>query len=102
MLNLLLTSQFIIVASLILVVLLQQNSSDDLSSLAGGGHGVISGKASTKFISRITFLLAFAFMINSLCLARLTIADLKKSGEIINSISAQPVENQDPVVPISQ
>ena len=102
MLTLLLILQFIIVASLILVVMLQQNSSDGLSGLAGGGHGVISGKASTRFISRTTFVLAFAFMINSLVLARLTIADLQKSEGIINSISETAVEDQDPVVPISQ
>ena len=102
MLTLLLVLQFIIVVSLVLAVLLQQNSSHGLSGLAGGGHEVISGKASTKFISRTTFILAFAFMINSLCLARLTIADLQKSEKIINSINEQLIENQDPVVPISQ
>ncbi|MDJ1407583.1 MAG: preprotein translocase subunit SecG [Candidatus Midichloria sp.] len=91
--------QFVIVISLILAVLFQQSSSDGISGLAGGGHGIVSGKASANFITKTTFVLAFMFMINSLCLAKLTIMDLQKSGKIIESIKEEV--NQD-LVPISQ
>lgn len=100
MLTLLLVLQFVIVISLILAVLLQQSSADGISGLAGGGHGIVSGKASANFITKTTFILAFMFMINSFCLAKLTIMDLQKSGKIIESIKEEV--NQDPVVPISQ
>ncbi|AEI89003.1 MAG: preprotein translocase subunit SecG [Candidatus Midichloria mitochondrii] len=100
MLTLLLVLQFVVVVSLILAVSLQQSSSDGVSGLAGGGHGIVSSKASANFITKTTFILAFVFMINSLCLAKLTIMDLQKSGKIIESI--KEAVNQDPVVPISQ
>jgi len=102
MLTFLLVLQFIVVVSLILAVVLQQSSSDGLSGLAGGGHGVVSNKTSANFITKMIFVLAFIFMANSFCLAKITISDLQRSGKLIDSIDEQILDTKEPSVPISQ
>lgn len=102
MLTILLITQVIIVSILVLTVLFQKSGGDGISGLAGGGNGVISNKASANFITKITFILAFLFMANSLALAKLTIYDIQKSGKLIESIVAdQQTESVDdaPLVP---
>lgn len=71
MTTLLIVLQIFIIALLVLVILLQRTSADGLSGLAGGGSGVVSGRAVGNFFTKLTAILAAAFMLNSLILAKI-------------------------------
>lgn len=71
MTTLLIVLQIFIIALLVLVILLQKTSADGLSGLAGGGSGVVSGRTVGNFFTKLTAILAAAFMLNSLVLAKI-------------------------------
>ena len=58
---------------LIVVVLLQSNKASDASQIITGGNSVLLGKSKErgfeKFITRITYVLGFAFIILSMVLS---------------------------------
>lgn len=58
---------------LIVVVLLQSNKASDASQIITGGNSVLLGKAKErgfeKFITRLTYVLGFAFIILSMVLS---------------------------------
>lgn len=58
---------------LIVVVLLQSNKASDASQIITGGNSVLLGKSKErgfeKFITRLTYVLGFAFIIISLILS---------------------------------
>ena len=58
---------------LIIIVLLQSNKASDSSQIITGGNAVLLGKTkergAEKFITRITYLLGFAFIIISFILS---------------------------------
>jgi preprotein translocase subunit SecG len=89
----LLVLQIFIVLLLIGVVLLQRTGADGLAGLSGGGHNIMSGKASANALTRITILLAFAFMANSLVLARLAAHETKKPS------LAEQLQKETPLLP---
>lgn len=74
MLNILLIVHLVVAILLITVILLQRNSSDALAGLSGGGNnmGVVSARGAANFMTRMTVILAIAFMGNSLVLANLS------------------------------
>lgn len=63
----------IISVLLIIMVLLQSNKASDSSQIISGGNTVLLGKTkergAEKFITRLTYLLGFAFIIISLILS---------------------------------
>lgn len=79
--------QICIIALMVLVVLFQKSGTDSLAGLSGGGHGLVSGKTSTTLITKLTFFLAIAFMINSLLLAKFTIVNFQSSSDLLKSIT---------------
>ena len=58
---------------LIIIVLLQSNKASDSSQIITGGNAVLLGKTkergAEKFITRLTYLLGFAFIIISFILS---------------------------------
>ncbi|MCI7333160.1 MAG: preprotein translocase subunit SecG [Bacilli bacterium] len=58
---------------LIVVVLLQSNKASDASQIITGGNSVLLGKSKErgfeKFITRLTYVLGFAFIILSMVLS---------------------------------
>lgn len=58
---------------LIVVVLLQSNKASDASQIITGGNSVLLGKSKErgfeKFITRLTYILGFAFIILSMVLS---------------------------------
>ena len=58
---------------LIVVVLLQSNKASDASQIITGGNSVLLGKSKErgfeKFITRVTYVLGFAFIILSMVLS---------------------------------
>jgi len=90
---------FHIIVSLVLVgvILLQRSSTDELQGIAGGGSsaldGVMTGASSINFMTRLTSILAFVFILNCLILANLS---SKNSGtsivdKIDNTVIAEQV-----------
>lgn len=71
MTTLLIILQIFIISLLVLVILLQKTSADGLSGLSGGGSGVMSGRGVSNFFTKLTAILAAAFMLNSLALAKI-------------------------------
>ncbi|KIE05504.1 hypothetical protein NF27_DP00480 [Candidatus Jidaibacter acanthamoeba] len=86
MATVLLILQIFIVLALVAVILIQKTGNDGLSGLSGGGHNVLSGRATGNIFSKLTMFLAAAFMINSLALAKLVILERKEAKSIIESI----------------
>ncbi|MGM9874370.1 MAG: preprotein translocase subunit SecG [Bacilli bacterium] len=58
---------------LIVVVLLQSNKASDASQIITGGNSVLLGKSKErgfeKFITRLTYILGFAFIVLSMILS---------------------------------
>lgn len=63
----------IISVLLIAIVLLQSNKASDSSQIISGGNTVLMGKSkergAEKFITRLTYILGFAFIILSMILS---------------------------------
>ncbi len=91
--------QFCIIFALVAVILLQRNGGDGLAGLAGGGHGLVSGKTAANAFSRFTMILACAFMLNSLLLAKLHLRDTNKAHELIQSL--ETIEKPKEAAPIA-
>ena len=88
----------IITLSLILIILAQQSNSDGLSSIAGGGSnsGLLSGKAASSFLTKVTYILAAMFLINSLILANIANKSVERKS-IIKEIEAEESHHKVPV-----
>jgi preprotein translocase subunit SecG len=89
--DILLILQAVTVAFLIILVLLQKSNADGLSGLAGGGHGIFSGRSSANILTKLTFFFAAVFMVNSLFLAKINIDNARGSG---SSIAKSIVDEQ--------
>lgn len=94
--DLLLILQAVTVAFLVLLVLLQKSSADGLAGLAGGGHGVLSGRSSANLLTKLTFLFAAIFMGNSLVLAKINIENARGKGSIVQSIVKEQQQQTKP------
>lgn len=84
MLDILLVIHVVVAILLIAVILLQRNSADALAGLGGGGGGnmgIVTARSATNFMTRMTVVLAIAFMGNSLVLANLSNKSTKHHDE---------------------
>jgi preprotein translocase subunit SecG len=113
--TILLVIHIIIAVSMIGVILVQRNDSDGLGGLSGGGGGgsFLSGRASANILTRITAILAAAFMINSMVLAKLSAQDGAAHKSLLDAPQAQgpaeagkpaatPAAPAKPSVPVAQ
>jgi preprotein translocase subunit SecG len=98
MLTVLLVLQVIVTVAMIIVILIQRSSSDGMAGLAGGGNSIMSGRASANLLTRITSVLAAAFIINSLVMAAMTARSGKSEKSIIDEIKIEP---KAPTVPLA-
>jgi preprotein translocase subunit SecG len=64
---------------LIISILMQKTSSDGISNLAGNNSGLVSAASAANFLTRITIVLAAAFMINSIILGNLSTKKTKSN-----------------------
>lgn len=78
--------QVFIISVLVLVILLQKTSADGLSGLAGGGSGVMSGRGVSNFFTKLTALLAAAFLLNSLVLAKLESNKAMRGKDLLDKV----------------
>lgn len=74
MFNTLLFIHLVISILLISVILLQKTSSDGVSGLSGGGNnmGLVAGRTTANFLTRITSILIFCFFANAILMANLS------------------------------
>ena len=85
--NVVLTIHLLLALALVGVVLLQRSEGGGLG-LGGGGGGVMSGRSAASVLSKVTWILAVAFIITSLSLT--VIAARKSSGaSVIDRLGTQ-------------
>jgi preprotein translocase subunit SecG len=107
MLNVLLVLQILIAVFMVGVILIQRTDSDGLSGIGGGGGGnsLLSGNAKANALTRVTALLAAAFMINSLVMATITTRQMRSESSIADKIEQQhqaPGNGSDSTAPATQ
>ncbi|MEA1879117.1 MAG: preprotein translocase subunit SecG [Campylobacterota bacterium] len=64
----LLIVQIVLAIAITIAVLLQKSSSIGLGAYSGSNESVFGSKGPTGFLSKLTFFLAFAFVVNTLAL----------------------------------
>jgi len=64
----LLIVQIVLAISITIAVLLQKSSSIGLGAYSGSNESVFGAKGPTGFLAKLTFTLAFAFIVNTLAL----------------------------------
>ena len=79
MMNVLLVLQIMILVGLIASILLQHTSADGFTSMAGGSN-LLSSRSSGNALTKVTFILIAAFMLNSLFMARMVSKNFDESG----------------------
>ena len=67
----LLVAQIILAIGITIIVLLQKSSSIGLGAYSGSNESVFGAKGPTGFLAKLTFVLAFLFIINTLTLGYL-------------------------------
>lgn len=100
MATVLLILQSVIVIVMVLAIILQKNDGNSLAGLAGGGSGIISSRTSGNFLSKFTMILAIAFMVNSLALAKIAVNDSNKAKSLLQSLSSK-IESKELEAPIA-
>ena len=86
--NVVLTIHLLLALALVGVVLLQRSEGGGLGLGGGGGGGVMSGRSAASALSKVTWILAIAFIITSLSLT--VIAARKSSGaSVIDRLGTQ-------------
>jgi preprotein translocase subunit SecG len=100
MTNILLTLHVIIALALIIVILLQRSDGGALGGIGGGVSfgGILSSRGSANFMTRLTAILAAAFIANSLGLAVLESGN-KTDESILENINDEEIEA--PLIPLN-
>jgi len=88
MYTVLLVIHSVIVVFLIMMVLIQRTDSDGMGGLGGGGDNqFLSGRTTANLMTRMTAILAAAFMVSSLVLA--VMAGRMTQGSILDGVPAE-------------
>jgi len=80
----LLIVQIVLALAITIAVLLQKSSSIGLGAYSGSNESVFGAKGPTGFLAKLTFTLAFAFVVNTLVLGYLYTAS--NSASVTDSI----------------
>ena len=101
MTNILLTIHVILAIGLIIVILLQRSDGGALGGIGGGMSfgGIMSGRSSANFLTRLTAVLAAFFIITSLGLAIIE-SNSKKSESILEEI--EEIDKGVPLLPVEE
>jgi preprotein translocase subunit SecG len=83
--SILLIIQFALAVVLTIVILLQKSSSIGLGAYSGSNESVFGAKGPAGFLTKLTFTLGFAFIINTLALGYIYNQENKSS--IVDSIN---------------
>lgn len=99
MTNILLTLHVILAIGIIIVILLQRSDGGALGGIGGGMSfgGIMSGRGSANFLTRLTAILAAAFIASSLGLA---IIESKNTNDESILEGIENIESDAPLLPI--
>ena len=104
MFNLFLIIHAILALTLIVIILLQRSDGGALGGIGGGSFsGMLTGRSSANFLTKLTAVIAALFLGNSLLLAILS-GNLKEKS-IINETTIEDLSddiNTKPIVPDSE
>ncbi len=75
----LLIVQIVLAFAITIAVLLQKSSSIGLGAYSGSNESVFGAKGPTGFLAKLTFTLAFAFIVNTLALGYIYTSESKSS-----------------------
>jgi preprotein translocase subunit SecG len=90
----LLIVQIVLALAITIAVLLQKSSSIGLGAYSGSNESVFGAKGPTSFLSKLTFSLAFAFIVNTLVLGYLyTKANTSSIADSIIPVNNSAVPN---------
>jgi len=100
----LLIVQIVLALAITISVLLQKSSSIGLGAYSGSNESVFGAKGPTGFLAKLTFTLAFAFIVNTLALGYLYTSESKSS--VVDTIvpknnAAVPAGPATPATPAS-
>jgi len=91
--------QIILAVLITIAVLLQKSSSMGLGAYSGSNDSVFGAKGPAGFLVKITFLLGFLFVVNTLALGYMYSKDSKSS--VVDTIKTEPKKPVVPLVPIN-
>ena len=98
--NVVLTVHLLLALALIGVVLLQRSEGGGLGlGGGGGGGGIMSGRSAASALSKVTWILAVAFIITSLGLTVIA-ARNSASGSVVDRIGISDIPADDFVAPL--
>jgi len=95
MTSVMLIIQFVLAAALTIIVLLQKSSSIGLGAYSGSNESVFGAKGPAGFMTKFTFSLAFAFIINTLALGYFY--NQEKKGTLVDKIDTNSLVPSAPV-----
>ncbi len=90
----LLTTQIVLAVILTIVILFQKSSSIGLGSYSGTNESVFGAKGPANFLSKMTFIFGFLFLVNTVSLGY--IYNKEGSSTVLDTVSVVPT-----VVPTS-
>ncbi len=93
----LLVIQIILALMIVVVVLLQKSSSIGLGAYSGSNESVFGQKGAGGFLTKVTFTLALAFVINTLALGYAY--NSEKKGSVVDSVNVEQNAPAAPAVP---
>ncbi|MFP1644104.1 preprotein translocase subunit SecG [Pontitalea aquivivens] len=96
--NVILTVHLILALLLIGVVLLQRSEGGGLGMGGGGGGGVMSGRQAANALSRLTWIIASAFIVTSIALT-VVAARNATGGSVVDQLPAAGNEVSTPALP---
>jgi len=97
--NVVLIIHLLLALGLIAVVLLQRSEGGGLGMGGGGGGGAMSGRGAATALSKVTWVLAIAFIATSITLT--VLAAQKSAGSSITDGLGTPAEDGAPAAPSS-
>ena len=96
--NVILVIHLILALSLIGVVLLQRSEGGGLGMGGGGGGGAMTGRSAANALSKLTWILAVAFISTSIAMT--VIAAKNSAGSsVLDRVVDTPVEQTIPIAP---
>ncbi|MDE4131830.1 preprotein translocase subunit SecG [Phaeobacter sp. QD34_3] len=90
--NVVLIIHLLLALGLIAVVLLQRSEGGGLGMGGGGGGGAMTGRAAATALSKVTWILAIAFIITSITLT--VLAAQKSAGSSVTDRITAPAGNE--------
>lgn len=100
MTSIFLVIQFILAAVIVIAVLLQKSSSIGLGAYSGSNESLFGAKGAGSFLTKATFIIALAFVLNTLVLGYFYNSEKRKS--IVDDIKIEksvPMTNEAPAAP---